>query len=268
MFLRLVLLCIIIHKKQATNSKTILVKCRCLQIKIFQDSRYQSLGKTNPSNPLIVEDYADDVLLGMLDPKVIRSVLQEFLGSKPFLAGSTVAAIILEMGFFDGIFGAKNFQKMGSNRWVQQPILYQPELPPLPGAFHQSRQVIPLKRREKNRQAATPDDGMVAMRGQEEVTKIGTLHSPCSWNRRRLPNLILPNLVFMLHVLYVFSCLERCANHSWSRNLWEYIWYSRTVLEPGALHMLIILQCQGGYQYGLLKWLLSVDVNFEILGID
>ena len=141
------------------------MKCRCLQIKIFQDSRYQSLGKTNPSNPLIVEDYADDVLLGMLDPKVIRSVLQEFLGSKPFLAGSTVAAIILEMGFFDGIFGAKNFQKMGSNRWVQQPILYQPELPPLPGAFHQSRQVIPLKRREKNRQAATPDDGMVAMRG-------------------------------------------------------------------------------------------------------
>ena len=51
---------------------------------IFQDSsRYQSLGKTNPSNPLNVEDYADDVLLGMLDPKVIRSVLQEFLGSKP-----------------------------------------------------------------------------------------------------------------------------------------------------------------------------------------
>lgn len=46
------------------------------------------------------------------------------------------------------------------------------------------------------------------------------------------------------------------------------ILYSRTVLEPGALHMLIILQCQGGYQYRLLKWLLTVDVNFENLGID
>lgn len=100
--------CIIIHKKQATNSKTILVKCRCLQIKSSRSPDINHWEKLihliNLIGTLNVEDYADDVLLGMLDPKVIRSVLQEFLGSKPFLAGSTVAAIILEMGVFDGSF--------------------------------------------------------------------------------------------------------------------------------------------------------------------
>lgn len=179
------------------------MKCRCLQIKSSRSPDINHWEKLihliNLIGTLNVEDYADDVLLGMLDPKVIRSVLQEFLGSKPFLAGSTVAAIILEMGVFDGSFWSlKIIKKWGPTGGVQQPILYQPELPPLPGAFHQSRQVIPLKRPEKNRQAATPDDGMVAMRGQEEVAQIGTLQSPCSWNRRRLPQTLCSCCMFFM----------------------------------------------------------------------
>lgn len=110
----------------------------------------------------------------------------------------------------------------------------------------------------KKRQAATPDNGMVARRGQEETTKIGTLHGhtrSMQLNSQEVACFNFASLCSCCMFFYVFSCLEKFANHSWSRNLWyDNLSYSRTVLESG------------GYQYRLLR--ISANMNFEILGID
>lgn len=76
---------------------------------------------------------------------------------------------------------------------------------------------------------------------------------------------VAPNLVFMLHVFYVFSCLERCANHSWSRNLLEYIVFAyctgtrcAAYADNPAVSRRLPIQIAK----------MTVDVNSEILGID